>query len=260
MPSKTHLIYFSPTKTTKKIVEGIAAGLGSGEIEHYDLTRMEHGLDLRLSDGVAVIGVPVYAGRVPEVCLERMKNLSAAGVPALLVALYGNREFEDALVELRDLAICKGFSVIAAGAFIGEHSYSTGAQPIAVNRPDESDLRKAREFGAAIAKRMEKNSRLETPAMPGNVPYRERLPLGGIAPETDRDRCNLCGACVEVCPTFVIAATDEVTTEAENCILCCACVKDCPEGARALNHPVVEGRREMLIKNCSKRREPELFF
>lgn len=260
MISKTRLIYFSPTRTTRKIVEQIAAGLNSGEVEHYDLTRMPAGLDMQLVDGVAIIGVPVYAGRVPEIFLKRVQNLSATGVPAVLVALYGNRAFEDALVELRDVAMSMGFAVVAAGTFIGEHSYSTSTQPIAANRPDVADLQNAREFGTVIARQLQESIRRATPEIPGDVPYKERAPLGGIAPETDRGVCTLCATCANVCPTFVIRVDGEVITEVENCIMCCACVKNCPEKARELKHPMVEARREMLINNCSEHKAPACFF
>jgi len=98
------------------------------------------------------------------------------------------------------------------------------------------------------------------PEIPGNVPYKDRIPLGGVAPETDRERCTLCGTCATVCPTFVIRVEKEVVTEAQNCIMCCACVKGCPEYARALQHPMISARREMLINNCSKRKEPACFL
>lgn len=260
MITKTHLIYFSPTKTTKKIVEQIAARLSSHDIEHHDLTRIDAGLHMQLVDGLAIIGIPVYAGRVPEIFQNRIQNLSATGIPTVLVALYGNREFEDALVELRDVVTSKGFTVIAAGAFVGEHSYSTGKQPIAANRPDVADLQNAKEFGTAIAKQLNKNIGTVPSGIPGDVPYKERTPLGGIAPETNRELCTLCATCAKVCPAFIIRVDRDVITEADNCIMCCACVKYCPEKAREMKHPMVEARREMLVKNCSKRKEPEYFL
>ncbi|BCA78750.1 4Fe-4S binding protein [Desulfuromonas sp. AOP6] len=260
MLSAIHLLYFSPTGTTRKIVEEIAAGIPAGEVRHYDLTRLEAGLDLQLTDGLAIIGVPVYAGRVPEVCLKRMEGLSATGVPVVLVALYGNRAFEDALVELRDVAVARGFSVLAAGAFIGEHSYSTPTQPIAPGRPDAPDRQKAREFGALVAEKLQMSTFAAAPPIPGDTPYKERVPLGGVAPTTDKALCTLCGTCAKVCPTMVIRVEDEVTTAAENCVMCCACVKACPVMARSFHHPMIEARRQLLVANFSERREPELFL
>ena len=259
MTDKLHLIYFSPTGTTRRVVERIAAGLKMPAASRYDLTRQFTGIGAHLTDGLAVIGVPVYAGRVPEVCLQRLQGLSGVGVPAIIVALYGNREFEDALVELRDTVTAKGFRVIAAGAFIGEHSYSTPQQPIAANRPDLADLRQALAFGEDVAQRLSEGA-MATPDIPGNLPYKERPPLGGIAPETDPQRCTLCGACAKVCPTGVITLQDKVITDAAGCILCCACTRICPTQARFVNHPMVTARREMLVANYSARKEPSLFL
>lgn len=255
------LIYFSPTGTSRKIVEAVAEGLAAERLDSFDLTRLPGTLDRTFNDGVVIIGIPVYAGRVPELCLQRMAGIKADGVPAVLIALYGNREYEDALVELRDVVTAAGFNVVAAGAFIGEHSYSTEQQPLAAGRPDRNDLQQAVDLGRQVAAKLVRPVELVVPQIPGNLPYRDRVPLGGIAPETDPGKCTLCGTCGKVCPTFVIEVGAEVTTRAADCVMCCACVKDCPEGARSLIHPVIEERRALLAEVCRKRRrEPELFI
>lgn len=59
---------------------------------------------------------------------------------AIIVVVYGNWDYVDALIELRDIAVKMGFKPIAAAAFIGEHSFSTEDSPIAYGRPDISDL------------------------------------------------------------------------------------------------------------------------
>lgn len=61
--------------------------------------------------------------------------------------VYGNRDYEDALLELRDTVASLGFTPLSAGAFIGEHSYSTAEMPVAAGRPDATDLQTARTFG-----------------------------------------------------------------------------------------------------------------
>lgn len=259
-PTKLHLIYFSPTGTTRRVVEQIALGIKAQITEHYDLTPAPTGINAKLTDGIAVIGVPVYAGRMPEICMQRMKSLHADQIPVVLVVLYGNREFEDALVELRDFALTKGFLLHSAAAFIGEHSYSTATHPVAANRPDQDDLNRARQFGETIAQRLKDGYQANSPAIPGNIPYRERPPLGGISPSLIQERCTLCGACIKVCPTNVIAMSDGITTDARDCILCCACVKNCPEKARVLDHPVLNARREMLTTQYRARKEPSIFM
>lgn len=254
------LIYFSPTATTRKIVAAVASGFAAAQVTSFDLTLAAAPVTEHIQDAVAIIGIPVYAGRVPEVCLQRLAGFTGNGVPAVLVALYGNREYEDALVELRDLVSQAGFDVVAAGAFIGEHSYSTAEQPIAAGRPDQVDLALAKSFGQQVADKLASGSVLTVPEISGAVPYRQRVPLGGIAPQTDSATCTLCGTCERVCPTFVVHVGSEVTTRAENCVMCCACVKDCPTGARSMLHPLIQERRAMLLKNCSKRKEPTLFL
>ena len=254
-----HLIYFSPTGTTSKISAGMAQGLGAKQVTHYDLTRPDASFELALTDGVAIIATPVYAGRVPELVLQRFQGITSNDVPAVLVALYGNREFEDALVELRDVSIAKGFNVIAAGAFIGEHSYSTRAHPIALGRPTAEDLKLATTFGKQVAAKIERND-FDTPGIDGNVPYKKRVQFGGIAPETDGSKCTLCGRCAAVCPAGIISVAESVKTNADGCIMCCACVKVCDFEARIFNHPQVEEKRVMLQKNCSTPKEPTTYL
>ncbi|WP_316348617.1 4Fe-4S binding protein [Desulfuromonas acetoxidans] len=254
-----HLIYFSPTGTTRNVIDAIAAGMAAEKISRYDLTLSQTPQEQFLSEGIAVIGIPVYAGRVPVGCLDRLANFSANQIPTILVALYGNREFEDALVELQDITSEKGFNVIAAGAFIGEHSYATSSHPVAVGRPDANDLSLAESFGQQIADKIERDC-FDTPVIDGNHPYRARVAFGGIAPETDAEKCTLCGTCAEVCPVGIVTVADSVTTQAEPCIMCCACVKACKMGARSLNHPMIEGIREFLMKNCSTPKKPQIYL
>ena len=49
--------------------------------------------------------MPVYAGRVPALTVERLKGIKTSGVKCVIVAVYGNRAYEDALVEMQDVAV-----------------------------------------------------------------------------------------------------------------------------------------------------------
>lgn len=259
MTQTAHLVYLSPTGTTRRVVAKIAEGIKARHLVHHDLTRPGSDGARVLTEGVAIIGVPVYAGRVPELFLHRFQGVTASGMPAVLVALYGNREFEDALVELCDLAVAQGFTVIAAGAFIGEHSYSTPDRPIAAGRPNDGDLSLAREFGQRVADKIAKGI-CECPPIEGNHPYRERVKLGGIAPETDPEKCALCGQCATVCPSGVITVSGSVDTDATGCIMCCACLRTCSFDARYIQHPRVEEKRAQLYRHCRLPKAPKLFL
>ena len=89
----------------------------------------------------------------------------------------------------------------------------------------------------------------------GNTSVRE-MTSSEMAPESSED-CNLCGTCIEVCPTRAISLSDNrIVTDAAACTLCCACVKYCPQEARIFNTPFTK----FLYENFSSRREPEWFI
>jgi flavodoxin len=193
--SKVNLIYFSPTGTSKKTLEAVAKGLGIKGVEHIDLTPPDaagksHAIP---AGGLAVFAVPVYSGRVPPVAAQRLRTVKGNGTPAVLVAVYGNRAIEDALVELRDITTEQGFKAIASASFIGEHSFSTEATPIAPGRPDKEDLEKAKKFGEQVKAKLDGMAKPIEITVPGNRPYRERNPSGPRFPDTTVESCTLCG-------------------------------------------------------------------
>jgi ferredoxin len=263
--SSAKLIYFSPTQTTRKVIEGIAQGVGVVTVEHLDLTPPEARTRkfAEMREELAIMGAPVYSGRLPADAVLRLQRLKGNGAPAVIFVVYGNRAYEDALLELRDLALAAGFTPIAAGAFIGEHSFSTDIAPIAVGRPDAEDLAKAKEFGEMIDKKIRTIGTLdELPLLrvPGNFPYKERGALSNISPVTDEAVCAKCEECASVCPTAAITVRDAVLTDRSLCIRCCACVKACSTGARAMEDTRIRQAAEQLSMNCRIRKEPEMFL
>lgn len=259
------LVYFSPTKTTKAILENIAAGICT-DVKHVDVTLPDverwtfPGMN---DDELLVIGAPVYAGRIPEMAARRFQGLKSRGNPAVVVVLYGNREYEDALLELTDLAAAAGFVPVAGGAFIGEHSFSKEATPLAKGRPDASDIYRAREFGASVCQLLHGIQDLRDIGplkLPGNRPFKEHVNLPKTSPATDGDCCTACGACAAACPTGSISVDETSSTYVETCILCCACVKICPENARALKDPNIAKIVERLHVITGRRKEPQVFL
>jgi len=262
---RIRLIYFSPTRTTKKILEGISEGLQFETVETVDLTppEMKTAAPGIILDELVLLGAPVYSGRVSPQAAERIRQFQSRNTPAVVVVVYGNRAYNDALLELRDIAAAAGFRSVAAAAFIGEHSYADSAIPIALGRPDRSDLEKARKFGESIRKKLETMDSLDTVAsiqVPGQYPYKERSKRPPVSPVTREDLCIKCGRCAEVCPEAAITVADRVVTETAACIRCFACVKNCPTGARRMEDPGLRERAKRLYETCSARKEPEIFM
>jgi len=263
--SAQKLIYFSPTQTTQKVLAAIAAGTGIAQTDHLDLTAPAAAAQgiTEINRELAIIGVPVYGGRVALDAVKRLQQIKGHQTPAIIIVLYGNRDFKDALLELRDITTTAGFVPVAAGAFIGEHSFASETMPIANGRPDPDDLEKATDFGRAIREKLNRLQILntETPLqVPGNIPYKERHTRNGISPVTQSEICTLCGTCADVCPTAAISIGEVIETDKERCILCCACVKNCPSDARVMEDPEIQKITDWLHTNLSQYKNPELFY
>ena len=254
------LIFFSPTGTTLKTVEALCEGLGAEKRQWIDLTRSQ-GVHEAIIGDLAIVALPVHSGRLPTSAVARLEGLRGEGRPAIIVVVYGNRAYDDALLELVDLCGMKGFLVVSAAAFIGEHSYSTQARPIAAGRPDRLDLEEARRFGEkSLAKFSGGSWSPLSASVPGKRPYKEARSLPGIKPAFDAKLCTKCLSCVAACPTGAIAADDPGKIDGGACIRCAACVKICPARAKAFDDAKILEVAAFLHEHCAERKTPEYFF
>ncbi len=195
----TNLLYFSATGNTSKILKAISCKIADSYKE-YNITLpesrdIEHKFQ---AEDLILVGVPVYGGRIPKILLPTLHKMSGNGAKAVCVVTYGNREYEDALLELKDICIECGFTVIAAGAFLGEHSYT---DKLAKNRPNLEDIHMAEEFGVAIKEKL-KRGEMKDLKVRGNFPYVEKQNKSSVfAPDTaDASKCIHCCSCVKRCP------------------------------------------------------------
>lgn len=254
---KIYAIYFSPTHGTKQYVEKIAGHL-SPEFEVIDLTSptVRHQNYVFEEDDLVIIGAPVYAGRLPSLQEGLFQNLHGNNTPAIFTVSYGNREFEDALLEEKEICEANGFVGIAAASWIAPHTFSS---KVASGRPDDKDEQQIELFAKKVKETLNKNLKEISISVPGNHPYKP-IKLQPFHPYGN-DTCNQCGLCASVCPTGAIDPNKPKETDIQKCINCFACVKTCPNVSRETSAPEFSqlvSRLETLLTKT--RKEPEFFF
>lgn len=244
-------IYFSPTDTSRKGACTIAQTLG-GTYNELDLTCQAATTQFG-SNEVAVFGAPVYGGRLFEGFVERLAGVRGDKTPCIVTVTYGNRDYDDALLEFCDLVTAQGFIPIAAAALIGQHTYGS----IQVGRPDRDDLAEDAAFAGKVADKL-KNGDYSTPDIPGNRPYKEGGKGGSFIPLTNDD-CVDCGRCTAECPVQAIDA-DNRTIHADRCISCFRCIRRCPVGAKHMDLPAYNEFAAMFTEKLKTPRANAYFL
>ncbi|MCR5394472.1 MAG: 4Fe-4S binding protein [Bacteroidales bacterium] len=252
MDMTIHQITFSPTGGTRRVCELLCQNMGH-ESRVTELCvpadRINYP-DIKAED-LAVIAMPVYAGRVPALAVARLRNIVSHGAKCAVVAVYGNRAYDDALVEMQDVATEMGFQVIAAVAAIAEHSI---CRMYGAGRPDEADATELASFGVAIMNDIAAGA-FHPLHLPGNRPYKQ----GGSGPfPTADDSCTGCGTCADLCPAGAIPLDHLQGNDNALCIGCMKCVSVCPVHARSIG-PTLDRLVARLEPLCRERKGNEMF-
>ena len=254
---KINIAYFSATNTTQAIVTAVGRVISTDTL-NYNLTNKPLVEDLSIpSDEMLLVGMPVYGGRIPNVAVKSLQRFKGNHTPAIIIAVYGNREFEDALVEMQDILEDNGFSILAAGAFIAQHSVFPHT---AKGRPDKGDYEKITVFAEHCKKLLEQGSLATTQRiqLPGNHPYKipGNIPLKVVTDST----CLACQTCIRTCPVQAIPKDNPRVTDYEKCIHCGRCIYVCPTKARHYKGPLYQFAGAMFHWKNRKRKEPQFFF
>lgn len=246
-------IFFSPSQTTKKVVEQVASNFDE-KSETYDLINFSGEKELA-GDDIAIVGMPVFAGRLPKSARKRFSKFKGNNTKAIAIANYGNAHVTDALLELTDLLEENGFDVIAAATTVSHHSIFDG---VAVGRPDESDIEKINEFTKKCIEKIESCESL-TAEIPGNRPYVDYKQLPFVV-SCDETLCAFCYDCISACPEKAIPDDDPVDTDLDLCSRCTACINICPEDARMFSGDAFEAKKPEFENANSQRKEPAFYL
>lgn len=258
------LVCFSPTGTTKKVIQAIAGGMKYEDVELIDITKpvARQQVIKTVEEELLIVAVPVYMGRLPALISGWLNSINADNTPAVCVVVYGNRAYENALLELKDILTVRGCKPFAGAAFIGEHSFSSKELPSSAGRPDTSDLNHARLFGYEIQEKLlsvSSASDIDDLIVPGISPYGGLTDLWKVDFISVGETCTQCGICAEGCPSGAIDYANSKLIDIQKCTLCCACIKNCPQKARTMK----PGLMKEAAKRCTKfieRKEPECYL
>ena len=248
-------IYFSPTGSTKSVVRHM---LKEFEVkrEEIDLTPYEtrdNSYSFAEND-LAIIGMPVFGGRVPLASDDRYRLLKGNNTPAVLVANYGNIHYSNALYELQQIVAQNGFKTIAAAVVISQHSV---VSEIASGRPDPQDLAAITSFIRQVQAKLAQSDCHELAVSKHAIPeaIRGKQP---IKPHGNK-KCTDCGTCGRLCP--VRAIDNPRKTAGQTCIRCMRCVRHCPKQARVYRCPVkLIGRPFLTLASRGVEKQPEFFL
>jgi ferredoxin/menaquinone-dependent protoporphyrinogen IX oxidase len=234
------MAYFSATQNTAKIAEVIQnrmTELGA-EIDTLDVTTppgREAPLDMGSYQG-AIFGSPIHFMRAPRIFREWLGGLEGKGKPCALFFTYGGFQVHPAHKTSADILSRKGFRVVASAEFPGKHTYNIVGWQAMADRPDESDLKVAREYAGIIFDRMSGRDPDRVGELPGGLQTLEELDKMETSvpgrfprrPGREGAECAMCMLCEELCPT---GAMDAETGEADAnaCMFCLRCTQVCPE-------------------------------
>jgi ferredoxin len=187
----------------------------------------------------AIFGFPVFADFAPSVINDWLPGLDGRGKACTQFFTYGARTSGYAHFHTKLLLEQAGFQVLFSAEFLGRHSFNVGGWRMALDRPNETDFRVARQYVALAVERFSQKAppvfRLQRPfgynqTLAAAESRQRKGGEGGWAdPGRRTDECSMCGDCETECPTGAFDAARGVSDPGK-CIECMRCVYICPDG------------------------------
>lgn len=248
---KTYKIIFSPTGGTEKVANAVSSNWA--DTKTIDLSVNNTDYNISLEEGsLALIAMPSFGGVAPQLALDRLSKIKANGCKCAIVAVYGNRAYDDTLIQMLDYSEKAGFQVIAAISAVAEHSI---IRKFASDRPNANDSKQLADYGNKIIEKAANSS--GSIIVPGNRPYKKAG--AAMVPKANKT-CTNCGACAKVCPAGAIDSSNPRSVDKSKCIGCMRCISVCPAKARSINPIMAKGAALALKKACSVPKDNELFI
>ncbi len=154
-------IYYSPAGGTELMTETLAkkvcailddcSPLGVS-VEYHDMLK-DHSDIVFDDESVAVIGMPVYVGKIPLPAAAALRNIAGNGAMTLAVVSYGGRKYGNALYELKRLVEECNFKAIGAGAFMISYMATRGSSR---GSAPAIDIEALTDFGKAASEKIKR--------------------------------------------------------------------------------------------------------
>ena len=268
-----HLVYFSPSGSTEKIVKKIASGIQGAEIKTHNLLPSSARKQQYVfgADDLVIYG-SLSAGMLFTKAEEIFNCLEGNDTPFIGVVSFGNAYYGVALTEMKERAEKRGFRVCALGAFVAQH---TMAPELGAGRPDAKDETIMADFGRKAYEKVlagdyglhhqpvtnwsssEEFNKFVAFREQNKDPYDFPLKWRG---KKISDACIKCKTCVRNCPADAIDIENK-TFNLAACIGCYGCINRCPKHAISSTSPEVEEFMKGFVETFKTARlEPEIFM